>query len=130
MNRIIGSSIIVFIVIGLIVFGGVYTQRYLDRTADQLAAQVEKIIEAAEQEKWQESREAYLRFSENWDNVRKNWAMFIDHLEIDNIEMKLTRGRSYIEAKDATNAGAEFADAIMLLEHIPERERLTLYNIF
>jgi hypothetical protein len=42
----------------------------------------------------------------------------------------LIRGRSFIEAEDVTNAVTEINEAIMLLEHIPERERLTLYNIF
>ncbi|HHV35420.1 MAG TPA: DUF4363 family protein [Syntrophomonadaceae bacterium] len=130
MNRIIGSYVIIIIVVGLIGFGGVYSQRYLDRSASQLVVELEEVKKAVEQERWKESRDAYAKFNKNWSKAHENWAMFTDHFELDNIEMRLTRGRSFIEAEDATNAIAEFNEAIMLLDHIPERERLTLYNIF
>ncbi|HBG22189.1 MAG: DUF4363 family protein [Syntrophaceticus sp.] len=130
MNRVIGSYVIIIIVIGLIGIGGYSIQWYLDRTASQLVVQLEGVQKSVEQEDWEGSKVAYAGFEENWNTVRKNWAMVIDHMEIDNIEDRLNRGQSYIEAEDAVNAVVEFGAAIMFLEHIPERERLTLYNIF
>lgn len=130
MNRIIGSYAIILIVVAIIGMGGVYSQRYLERSASQLAVELKEVKKAVEQEEWKDGREAYAEFSKNWGDAHKNWAMFTDHFELDNIEMRLTRGRSFIEVENVTNAIAEFDEAIMLLEHIPERERLTLYNIF
>lgn len=130
MKRFIGAYAIILIVVGIIGVGGVYSQRYLERTASKLVVELKEIKKAVEQEEWKDCKKAYAGFNENWNDVRKNWAMFTDHFEIDNIEMRLARGRSFIEAEDVTNASAEFDEAIMLLEHIPERERLTLYNIF
>ncbi|CEO88049.1 DUF4363 family protein [Syntrophaceticus schinkii] len=130
MKRIIGSYVIIFIVVAIIGFGGVYSHRYLDRSASKMVVELEEVKKAVEQEKWKESRDAYAKFNENWDDAHKKWAMFTDHFELDNIEMRLIRGQSFIDAEDAINAVAEINEAIMLLEHIPERERLTLYNIF
>lgn len=130
MKRIIGSYVIIIIVIGVIGIGGIYSQKYLDRSASQLVGDLEEVKKVVEQEKWKESRDAYAKVNENWDDAHKKWALFTDHYELDNIEMRLIRGQSFIEAEDATNAVVEINEAIMLLEHIPERERLTLYNIF
>ncbi|MGB4504426.1 MAG: DUF4363 family protein [Syntrophaceticus sp.] len=130
MKRIIGSYVIIIIVIGVIGIGGIYSQKYLDRSASQLVGDLEEVKKVVEQEKWKESRDAYAQVNENWGDAHKKWAMFTDHYELDNIEMRLIRGQSFIEAEDATNAVVEINEAIMLLEHIPERERLTLYNIF
>jgi hypothetical protein len=130
MNRLIGSHVIVIIVVALIGIGGYYMQWYLDRTASELVVQLEGVMETVKQEDWEGSNAAFAGFEENWDATRKNWALVIDHMEIDNIEDRLTRGQFFIEAEDAVNAGVEFGAAIMFLEHIPERERLTLYNVF
>ncbi|MDD2360219.1 MAG: DUF4363 family protein [Syntrophaceticus schinkii] len=130
MNRIIGSYAIILIVVVIIGIGGVYSQRYLEHSASELVVGLKEVKKAVDQEKWKESKDAYAKFNKNWSKAHKNWAMFTDHFELDNIEMRLIRGRSFIEAEDVTNAIAEFDEAIMLLEHIPDRERLTLYNIF
>ncbi len=130
MKRFIGSYVVVFIVIGLIAAGGLLSQQYLNRTSAQLVVELKEVKKLVEQDDWKGSKEAYDRFDRRWTGVRKNWAMFTDHFEIDNIEMRLARSREFIEAEDAVNASAEFGEAIMLLEHIPERGRLTLHNIF
>lgn len=130
MNRLIGSHVIVIIVVVLIGFGGYYVQWYLDSTAAELVVQLEGVMESVKQEDWEGSKTAFAGFEKNWDSQRKNWALVIDHLEIDNIEDRLARGQFFVEAEDAVNAGVEFGAAIMFLEHMPERERLTLYNIF
>ncbi|MDD4360058.1 MAG: DUF4363 family protein [Syntrophaceticus sp.] len=130
MNRLIGSHILVIIVVVLIGFGGYYVQWYLDSTASELVVQLEGVMETVKQEDWEGSDAAYAGFEENWETTRKNWALVIDHMEIDNIQEQLSRGKFYIEAEDADSAGAEIDAAIMFLEHIPDRERLTLHNIF
>ena len=119
MNRIIGSYAIIIIVIAIIGIGGVYSHRYLESSASKMVVELEEVKKAVEQDKWKESKDAYAKFNKNWSKAHKNWAMFTDHFELDNIEMRLIRGRSFIEAEDVTNAVTEINEAIMLLEHIP-----------
>ncbi len=130
MKRLLFSYVIIITVVALIGLGGAYFQSYLERTAAELTMELAKVKDRVEEGEWGESKEAFLSFNKKWKRVRNNWAMFTDHFEIDNIEMKLVRSREFIEAKDGVNAAVELSEAIMLLEHIPERERLTLQNIF
>jgi len=122
--------VIIIVVVALNGLGGAYFQRYLEKTAAELSLELEKVKDKVAEGNWEESKEAFISFNKKWERVRKNWAMFTNHFEIDNIEMKLVRSQEFIEAKDRVNAAVELSEAIMLLEHIPERERLTLQNIF
>ncbi len=130
MSRTTGPYIIVIIVIAIIGFGGVYSHRYLDKSASGMAIELKEIKKSVKEENWGKSRELYAEFNDNWVEAHKKWALFTDHMELDNIEMKVVRGKSFIDEEDRTNAIIEIDEAIMLLEHIPERDRLTLTNIF
>jgi len=130
MKRLLFGYVIIIIVVALIGLGGAYFQSYLEKTAAELSLELEKVKDKVAEGNWEESKEAFISFNKKWERVRKNWAMFTNHFEIDNIEMKLVRSQEFIEAKDRVNAAVELSEAIMLLEHIPERERLTLQNIF
>lgn len=130
MKRVFGAYMIILIVVGLIGVGGVISQRYLQRSANTLVTELKEAKALAEQNNWDDARESFDRFMKHWGLVRRNWAMFTDHFELDNIDMRLARGREFIRARDALNVSAEFGEAIKLLEHIPERERLTLQNVF
>lgn len=129
-KRVFGAYMIVLTVVVLIIAGGVISQRYLQRSADSLAAELKDAKALMEQDNWDEAEESFDRFVGHWRQVRRYWAMFTDHFELDNIDMKLVRAREFIRTRDAVNASAEFGEAVQLLEHIPERERLTLNNIF
>jgi len=130
MKRLLFGYVIIIVVVALIGLGGAYFQSYLEKTAAELSLELEKVKDKVAEGNWEESKEAFISFNKKWERVRKNWAMFTNHFEIDNIEMKLVRSQEFIEAKDRVNAAVELSEAIMLLEHIPERERLTLQNIF
>lgn len=130
MNRMIGSYLVVLIVVVLIVVGGIYSERYLHQSSTALVTELQEVKSLVEQENWDAARESFEKFMNHWDRVRRIWAMFTDHFELDNIDMRLARGKEFIRAQDTVNVSVEFGEAIKLLEHIPERESLTLHNIF
>lgn len=125
-----GGWLIVLGVVVIIAASGVTAQRYLDRTSRELVTQLENVGRAVKEENWEESQRAFITFEKSWDKVRLKWALFTDHMELDNLEMKLARLREHLHTRDKANARADFGEALMLLKHIPERERLTFSNIF
>ncbi|NMB35212.1 MAG: DUF4363 family protein [Firmicutes bacterium] len=125
-----GSWLIVIGVVIIIIVSGVTAQRYLDRSSGELTEQLEKVGRALDEENWEKGRNAFVVFEKSWDRTRLKWALFTDHLELDNLEMKLARLREHLHTKDKVNGRADYGEALMLLKHIPERARLTLSNIF
>lgn len=130
MTRKWGGWLLVVSVILLIIVSGVLTQRYLDQTSHQLINQLETVGRAVDEENWEKSHEAFTTFKKNWDDTSLKWALFTDHLELDNLEMKLARFKENLHSRDKNSARGDFGEALMLLKHIPDRGRLTWSNVF
>ena len=122
--------LLVLAIAAIIATGGILTQRYLDRSSDQLATRLGRVRQAVEQRDWQGSESSFRDLEKCWHSVDKNWALFTDHLELDNLEMSLTRLQGFIEAQDEVNAMVEAGEVLSLIRHVPERERLTWRNVF
>lgn len=125
-----GGWIIVISVVIVITVSGITAQRYLDRSSAELAEHLEKVGRALDEENWEEGHQAFIAFEKRWDKTRLKWALFTDHLELDNLEMKLARLREHLHTGDRESGRADYGEALMLLKHIPERMRLTLSNTF
>ena len=94
-----------------------------------MTACLQAVNEGVEQNKWDESLQKYSAFSKKWHPIRENWVLFINHAQINNIEMKLTRISELLKLREQSSLTTELSEAIMLLQQIPESERLTWRNI-
>jgi hypothetical protein len=122
--------LLILAIVVMIITGGILSQRYLDRSADELASQLERVQQAVEQKDWMTSEGGFTLLEEHWNRVHSNWELFTDHLELDNLELSLIRLQKFIETRDEVNARVEAGEAMDMIRHIPERERLTWRNIF
>ncbi len=122
--------LLVLAIVAIITVGGILTQRYLDRSADELASQLERVESAVEHGDWRESEGGFAVLEKDWNRAHDNWALFTDHMELDNLEMCLVRLQEFIATRDEVNARAAAGEAMDLIRHIPERYRLTWRNVF
>ncbi len=122
--------LLVFVIVLIIGVSGALVQRYLDRTGSELSARLQEVGKALEHKDWEQSERAFFGFEQRWRVVRRNWALVVDHLEIDNVDMRLVRLKELIRSRKDDEARADYSEALLLLEHIPERERLTWRNLF
>lgn len=122
--------LLILVIMAVITTGGILSQRYLDRSADELISQLERVQQAVEQKDWMTSEAGFALLDQHWSRVHNNWALFTDHLELDNLELSLIRLQKLIETRDEVNARVEAGEAMDMIRHIPERERLTWRNIF
>jgi hypothetical protein len=125
-----GGWLLILVIVGIISTGGLLAQRYLDRSSDELASGLQSVQQEIEGGDWDGAGAGFAALEDRWDGVRRNWALFTDHQELDSLELRLVRLREFIEARDEINARVEAAEAMSLIRHIPERERLTWRNIF
>ncbi|MGB9791987.1 MAG: DUF4363 family protein [Thermacetogeniaceae bacterium] len=129
MNK-LGGYLFVFAIVLIIAVSGILSQRYLDETADGLSASLRQVGKALASENWEQCDRAFSSFERSWRVVRRNWGLVVDHMEIDNVDMRIARLKVFIKEREADEALAEYSEAMLLLEHIPERERLTWRNLF
>lgn len=120
----------VLVALALVLGIGFTSVSQLDKTAGQMVAGFDRLDRAIATGHWEVAREGVDRARHTWSRHKNWWAMVIDHQEIDNIDMAFARIDKYIAMRDRAMAAGELALLRQMLEHIPEKERVSLQNIF
>lgn len=101
----------------------------LNRCVGTMEDCVEQILLATDQQDWHGCRTHLNRFFKYWETARKWFAIFIHHEEMDFINEALYEIEMYIRYEKQAETAAKANVLKILLEHIPENEKLTLENI-
>ena len=127
------KEIIIIISILIIIFAGsIITQMYLNKTSALLIDKLENIKSDIENEKFDRekvSKKAEEMYSE-WEKINEKWSVIILHDEIDLIETAIIKMKAEIKSGEIEDSMAEIDTSIFLLNHIKEKEKTSLKNIF
>lgn len=125
---------IITAIIIIIVGGDIMMQTHLNRTADELINNLQdlkqKTILAKETENRENIKKQINEIDEKWEEINKTWAEIVVHQELDNIHQSLTKAKSNIEEGGLEDALQEIETALFFVEHVKQREKISLKNIF
>lgn len=107
-----------------------YSIKYFNKVSQELASLNEKIMENINDNNWDKAYENTIELTEKWENYSKKIKLFLNHQEIDSIEVELKKLPQYIkeETKDESLASTNVLK--FFLNHIAELEKVKLENIF
>ena len=114
----------------LIVAGGSITLYLLNSESQRLDDSLSSLGEAIENGNWDNASKNLKEFNSKWDRTSSLWSMLVDHYEIDNIELLLSQLASYVKNKNKNDALSSVSSLKTLIKHIPEKESLSLKNVF
>jgi len=114
----------------LIVAGGSITLYLLNSESQRLDDSLSSLGEAIENGNWDNASKNLKEFNSKWDRTSSLWSMLVDHYEIDNIELLLSQLASYVKNKNRNDALSSVSSLKTLIKHIPEKESLSLKNVF
>ena len=118
----------------IIVGGDIMMQTHLNKTADELINNLQdlkqKTILAKETENRENIKKQINEIDEKWEEINKTWAEIVVHQELDNIHQSLTKAKSNIEEGGLEDAIQEIETALVFVEHVKQREKISLKNIF
>lgn len=122
----------VIAMVGLILFIslGIYTQKQLAKTSQHFTKEIKNIDALIEQQRWNPASKKLIVFQNQWKKVKPFWAMLIIHREMDSIDEALIRTEKAVQSKKSSEARMELGSLKHYIQHIPERERFSLVNIF
>lgn len=103
--------------------------RVLDKTSTDLLDSISGVESGTAASNWNSAEISLKQVKNKWSGVSGTWAMLIDHQEIDNIEVTLSRMEKFISARDTASALAETSALRNYIQHIPSREALSLKNV-
>jgi ribosomal protein S20 len=114
----------------LIVAGGAITLYVLSSESQRLDDSLSSLGEAIENGNWDNASKNLKEFHSKWDRTSSLWSMLVDHYEIDNIELLLSQLASYVKNKNRNDALSSVSSLKTLIKHIPDKESLSLKNVF
>ena len=124
----VGGSIIILTI--LIIGMSIFTQRLLGKDSQRLEQSIEEIEKSARIEDWDQAESGVKKVTEIWSNVKGTWSALIDHQEIDNIDVTLSRLQMLVQTKELPSSLSEAAALRKYIGHIPAKEKLDLENLF
>ena len=123
---------IILLIITLVVVGHVYVYSYLNTTSNSIIEELQSLNTNINKEEI--SLESLIEKSDDikykWNEIKETWSNIILHEEVDAIETALIRTKAKIETDEKEEAIEDIQTAIFLLEHIKEKEKVNLKNIF
>lgn len=112
-----------------IVAVSIFTQLKLHSDSVRLEKFVEEIEQSTQSGDWGQAEIRLENASAAWSDVKGIWAALIDHQEIDNIDVTLSRLQMLVKAKDNASSLSEAAALRKYVGHIPDKVSLSLKNI-
>ena len=88
----------------MIIISGLYSQRLLRNDSEKLEKNIETMQNSIRSNEWENASDALQRISSDWKKIKKTWSALIDHEEIDNMDMTLSKLEALLEMKDASSA--------------------------
>lgn len=130
MSRNLKVIIPVFILVALIIGTSLFSQRILYITSTELEDGLMKVEKTAAANDWKASETYIKQIEGKWTGMKGVWAVLVDHQEIDNIDIALTRMQKYVQSRESGSALAETSAMLKYVRHIPKKGALNIENIF
>jgi hypothetical protein len=125
------ENLILVIIIIIIFLGGILIQNYLESSGQILIKQLENLKQLIEDKKsMNEINTMSENIYENWKETESKWSVIVLHTELDLIDIALIEMKTNIEENDKEQGKVALEKSIFLINHINEKEKFNLKNIF
>lgn len=125
------KTFIIAIVLLVMIISSSFLYLYIinDVTSD-MTSKLEKLEHTVRDDNWKQA-EKQLDEIQRSLKKREGWMMaLIDHRELDEIKMTVSRLAEYVHFKDTQEFMAESAVLKLLIEHLETKERVNWANLF
>lgn len=119
------------VIVGLVLLVGVSlgAYKYVHDSAQTMVGQLEQVETMIQQGQWDSSGDKLAQMRTYWDKTKYWWTILLEHQEIDNIDVSISRLQRYIDTKGLSLSLGEVSTLKMLVDHIADTQAFTLRNI-
>ena len=123
--------IIFFIVVLIVIIGmGIFFQNMLGRESQEMIKDLEYLAIQIQNDSWEEAEGDWNEIEDRRKHLRRKWHALADHLEIARVDESLARLGALTHLKEFEDCLVEIAVLKQNILYIPDKEKLTLSNIF
>ncbi|MGI5824158.1 MAG: DUF4363 family protein [Bacillota bacterium] len=102
---------------------------YLKNTSYQVISSFPQLEAAITEGDWQEANIHFTAAQQTWDKHKNIWQCFLLHQEIDDIESMFHQLKGYLETNNATDSLSSIYKLEYNINHVPDTEKISFYNI-
>lgn len=121
---------IAIVIVFMIIVLNIITQKYTDTHLGEITNQLTNIRNDLIQENYQKGEEEIKFAKETWDKAKETLVIYIEHEELEKVEMYLLEANSHMETKEYAMAIQSLDTANFIIHHIQEKYQFSLENIF
>lgn len=122
--------VIVSIVVICIIILNIITSKNTNYVMDEITAYLGQVREGIEVQAEEQMKENIEKVKEIWDKKKNTLSLYIEHNELEKVEMYITNVNTNIEIKEYSRAIETLDTCNFIIEHIKDRYRLSISNIF
>ncbi|WP_408954564.1 DUF4363 family protein [Natroniella sp. ANB-PHB2] len=125
-NTIIYTTILLIFTLILVSYGYIIT----NNKADQLTSKLNTLEDNLVNNNWDTTRDNTESLNQAWEEASFTWSIFMDHNEIDKLDLSISKIISLVELEKKDKALTELKLAKELARQIPTNEKIKIENIF
>lgn len=124
--------LICIIVIFLVAITNIITQNYTNQSIETMDLELENLKEKLiqEQVEQKEVQNEIQGIMEHWEQRYDTLAYYIEHDELEKVQTELTSLKANIEVEQYEESVPDLEKSIFILNHIKEKFKLNIKNIF
>ena len=120
---------IMIICIIVLVTGGIFEIKYLEKSSIYLSTDMDYIKSAINSDNFLLAKEQIDKSWQTWEGLKNTWNMFIIHEEIDDIEEAMIELKEYINYENKEECIVAIEKVKRNLEHTVKRQELKIDNV-
>ena len=124
------ETIICIMIICLIIFGEIVTQKYTKNVVESLNSDLKELKELIISKSDSKAIEKINYIHEKINRKNEVLAYYMEHDELEKLETNFTSCKVFVESKEYNLALNELEKTIFALEHLTEKYSFNLDNIF
>lgn len=130
----IKELVISIIIVVAIFIGNTFTENYtrkcIDETTDSLSKLRVEIEKDEDNIDTASTKQSINEIEKEWDMKNEKLAYYIEHDELEKFKTEIVGLNGYIEKEEYSEALPSIDRSIFILQHIKEKTKLNLKNIF
>ena len=124
------EMIISIIIVVLLIIGDFFMQNYAKQSINSLTEEFQSIKQSLESENQEEAIKKIEDLETKWQNINEKLAYYIEHNELEKVEANFVICKSFAEMQKYDLAISRLDETIFALQHIGEKYKISLENIF
>lgn len=124
------TIVLIAAITAVIIAVSVLANQIMYRDSGKLVQSIEEAEESVRKNDWNQAAAQIEQITKTWEGIKGMWSALVDHQEIDNIDVTISRLQALIKTRDTSSVLSESAAMKKYVNHIPNKEKLSLDNVF